>query len=443
MSAPYAENRFVHAAGSARGYLGHAGRWSTTHLPGGRRTLWIALALAAIGLLVWLVRPAEWAPRHGGSFGTGAPIPVGIATAAQGDIRVTLDALGAVTPLATVTVKPEVSGIMQRVDFREGQMVRAGDILVEIDPRPYQAALDQAKGALARDQAQYANALVDLKRYQTLWSQSAVSQQILATQEALVRTDAGTVAADKGAVEAAAVNLAYCKITSPVAGEVGLRQIDVGNYVQTGVTTEIVVVTELQPMSVLFTLPEDDIDAIAERVRAGAKLAVDAYDRSQTTKLASGTLSTLDNEIDPTTGTVKMRALFDNFDNRLFPSQFVNIRLLVNTLHDQTTVPAAAIQHGASGDYVFVVNPDRTVGMHTVRLGPADGDRVDVTRGLVPGDKVVVDGADRLRDGARVLTPGAGGGSRWGEGGRHGGFTHGHHRKHRAGGAWGGGGGSP
>ncbi len=406
MNAPYAENQF-RAGGLARGYLGQARRWSVTHVPGGRRSLWIALAAVLIGLLVWFVGPSEKTRRGAHSFGIDNPIPVGVARVQRGDVRVTLDALGAVTPLATVTIKPEVSGIMQKIDFREGQMVRAGDLLAEIDPRPYQAALDQAKGALARDQAQYANARIDLKRYQTLWAQNAVSQQILATQEALVRTDAGTVEADKGAVEAAAVNLTYCKITSPVTGQVGLRQIDVGNYVQVGVTTEIVVVTELQPMSVLFTLPEDDLAQVTGRIRAGAKLPVTAYDRSQTTRLASGTLSTMDNEIDPTTGTVKLRALFDNSDLRLFPSQFVNVRLLVNTLHGQATVPVAAIQHGAAGDYVFVVKHDQTVGMRNVSLGPADGDMVAVKRGAVPGDEVVVDGADRLRDGARVVIPGS------------------------------------
>lgn len=360
------------------------------------------MGLLLAGLVAWLTRPASH--QRSGSYSTAnGPIPVGIALAQSGDVRVTLDALGTVTPLATVTVKPEVSGILEKIDFKEGQMVRAGDLLAEIDQRPFQAALDQAKGALARDRAQYANAQIDLKRYQMLWSQNAVSQQILATQEALVRTDAGTLQADKAAVEAAAVNLGYCKITSPVAGQVGLRQVDQGNYVQVGVTTELVVVTELQPMSVLFTLPEDDIARVAPRVRAGDSLAVEAYDRSQSVKLADGKLSNVDNEIDPTTGTVKLRALFDNSELKLFPSQFVNVRLLVDLLHNQTTVPVAAIQHGASGDYVFAVNPDSTVSMKSVTLGPTDGEKVDVTRGLVPGDRVVIDGADRLKDGSQVL----------------------------------------
>lgn len=409
MHAPHAEKVSASATGLARARPDQAAGGTKTRLPGKRRLLSIAIGVLVAALaLVWLFSGhSQPGGQESGRWGATGPIPVGVARAGAGDVRVTLDALGTVTPLATVTVKPEVSGILQKIDFKEGQMVRAGDVLAEIDPRPYQAALDQAKGTLARDEAQYANAQIDLKRYQSLWAQNAVSQQTLATQEAQVRTDAGTVEADKGAVEAAAVNLGWCRIVSPVQGQVGLRQVDVGNYVQVGVTTEIVVVTELQPMSVLFTLPEDDIDRVMTRVHAGAKLPADAYDRSKTTKIASGMLSNVDNEIDPTTGMVKLRAIFDNSDLRLFPSQFVNIRLLVNTLHGQTTVPAAAIQHGASGDYVFVVGPDRTVHMQTVSLGPTDGDIVDVTHGIAPGDVVVVDGADRLRDGARVLIPAA------------------------------------
>ena len=404
MTASQAENLTGNPAASARGYPEQAGGRKTRNW--GRRVLLIALAVLAIALLVWLIRPTSHPYGRGSRPDSEGPVPVGVAKAHLGNVRLTLDALGTVTPLATVTVKPEVSGIIQKINFREGQMVRAGDVLAEIDPRPYQAALDQAKGALARDQAQYANARIDLQRYQSLWAKNAISQQILATQEATVRTDAGTVEADKGALEAAAVNLAFCKITSPVSGEVGLRQVDIGNYVQVGVTTEIVVVTQLQPMSVLFTLPEDDIDQVMGRVRAGARLPVDAFDRSQTTKLASGMLSTVDNEIDPTTGTVKLRALFDNSDNRLFPSQFVNIRLLVDTYHGRTTVPGAAVQHGASGNYVFVVRPDDTVRMQSVALGPTDGDSVEVSHGIAPGDEVVVDGADKLRDGSQVVIPG-------------------------------------
>jgi len=368
-----------------------------------RKSLIVAGVFLAI-LLAWLLWPG--AKTHTGSDrnATLQPVPVAVASARSADIHVTLDALGTVTPLATVIVKPQASGILRRIDFKEGQMVRAGDLLAEIDPRPYQAALDQAKGALARDEAQYQNAKADLARYRTLWSQTAISQQTLATQEALVRTDAGNIEADRGAVEGAAVNLGFCRITAPVAGRIGLRQVDIGNYVQVGITTEIVAVTQLEPISVLFTVPEDNLPPLMQRVQSDAEIPVYAYDRAQQTKLATGRLSNMDNQVDPTTGTVKIRALFDNRDGHLFPQQFVNIKILVNTLHSQTAVPVAAIQHGASGDFVFLIRSGGTVTMRSVALGPVDADLVAVTGGLSPGDVVVVDGADRLRDGSHVLT---------------------------------------
>jgi len=408
MHTPYADNVPANGSPLARGRADEAPYATKSRLSAGlKKALWIGSGLLLLGLLVWAIKPSgQIASGMHGHPNAAGPVPVGVAKATLSDIRVTFNALGAVTPLATVTVKPQVSGIMEKIDFKEGQMVHADDLLAEIDPRPYQAAVDQAKGALARDQAQYANAEIDLKRYQQLWSQNAVSQQTLATQEALVRTDAGTVESDKGALEAAVVNLAFCKITSPVTGQVGLRQVDAGNYVQVGVTTEIVVVTQLQPMSVLFTLPEDNIGQVLNRMHSGAKLTADAYDRANITKIAAGTLSTVDNQIDPTTGMVKLRALFDNSNLQLFPSQFVNIRLLVNTLHGQVTVPSAAVQHGASGDYVYVVGPDKRAHMRSVRLGPTDGDIVDVTHGLAAGTTVVVDGADQLSDGTQVTIPG-------------------------------------
>jgi multidrug efflux system membrane fusion protein len=374
---------------------------------GRRRTVLVVLGVLLAVMLVWVLWPGGKTHTRSGIDASLQPVPVGVASARAADIGVTLDALGSVTPLATVIVKPQVSGILQRIAFKEGQMVRAGDLLAEIDPRPYQAVLDQAKGALARDQAQYANAKIDLARYQALWAQKAISQQILATQAALVRTDAGNIEADRGAVEAAAVNVGYCRITSPVSGRIGLRQVDVGNYVQVGVTTEIVAVTQLQPISVLFTVPEDNLPVLTQRVQAGAEIPVDAYDRSQQSKLATGKLSNMDNEVDPTTGTVKIRALFDNADGKLFPQQFVNVKILVNTLRNQTAVPVAAVQHGASGDFVFLVRSGRTVTMRDVVLGPVDGNLVAAKSGLSPGDVVVVDGADRLRDGSRVLTGGS------------------------------------
>lgn len=388
-------------------YAGNAGRWADTHVPGGQKALWIFLGLVLLVLLIWAIRPSTEQSTQT-RFGMGGAMPVGVAKAISGDINITLNALGTVTPLATVTVRPQVSGNIQSINFQEGQMVKAGDVLAVIDPRTYVAALDQAKGTLAKDVAALKNAKIDLARYQSLWAQKAVSQQILATQVATVGQDEGVVVSDKANVESAQINVGYTRITSPVAGRVGLRQVDVGNLVQAGQTNEIVVVTELQPISVLFTVPEDYIDQIMDRVNTGAKLQVQAYDRAQTKLLATGTLATVDNEIDTTTGTVKLRAMFDNPDMSLFPNQFVNTKLLINTLHDQIIVPAAGIQRGAEGSFVFVVGADKTVSMRTVTVGPTDGANVSITKGLKAGETVVVDGADRLRDGSEVTIPALG-----------------------------------
>ncbi len=408
MSDPHAERSpAAIAADTTREYAERARRWSTAHIPGGQRTLWIVLGLLLVVLLVVALRANVSTQSTTSRYGAAGPMPVGVGRVTSGDVNITLDALGTVTPLATVTVHPELTGQLMKIDFQEGQMVKAGDVLAEIDPRPYQAALDQAQGALIRDRSQLVNARVDLKRYQALFAEHAEPQQVLATQAALVVTDEGTVKADEAAIEAAKVNLIYCNIVSPVAGRVGIRQVDVGNLVQSGGASEIVVVTQLQPMSVLFNVPEDSVGDIMGQVGKGATLSVEAYDRAQTTKLATGTLAVVDNEIDPTTGTVKLRAMFDNTHNELFPQQFVNIRLLINTLHNQTTAPVAAIQRGASNSYVYVINRDSTVSMRNVTLGPTDGNKVAIVSGLSPGEKVVVDGADRLRDGAPVLLPGA------------------------------------
>jgi multidrug efflux system membrane fusion protein len=396
---------FNHAQSEAGAFPGRATAWSNTHLPGGAKTLWIGLGLVLLALLIWAVRPGEQTAKNGRGALSAGPMPVGVASAAKGDIAVTLNALGTVTPLATVTIRPQVSGQVLRFAFKEGQMVKAGDLLVQIDPRPFKAAYDQAVGVLERDKATLQNEKVDLQRDQALYAQKAISQQVLATQQALVRSTEATVKSDAAGVEAARINLDYTRITSPVAGRVGLRQVDVGNLVQAGQANGVVVVTELQPISILFSLPEDNIDAVMSRVHAGATLSVEAYDRGQTVKLATGTLATVDNQIDTTTGTVKMRAMFDNADSALFPNQFVNVRLLVNTLHDQTWVPASAIERGAQGSFVYVVQTDKTVAMRTVSLGPQDGDKIAITKGLNPGETVVTDGADRLRDGAEVTIP--------------------------------------
>ena len=385
-------------------------RWAVPHTPLWQRLLWIAIAVLIVLGIVW------WATRGGssvrsGRIGVGGPVPVGVATATRGDVRVTVDGLGSVTPLATVTVHPQVTGYLNRFDVTEGQMVKAGQVLAEIDPRPFQAALDQAKGQMAKDAATLQNAKVDLGRYQALWKQNAISQQTLQTQIATVGTDAGAVQADKAAVETAAINLGFTRIVSPVAGRVGLRQVDPGNLVVSGTSSSIIVVTQLQPISVLFSLPEDGITQVMQRINSGEKLAATAYDRSMTTKLSTGTLSNVDNEVDASTGMVKMRAMFDNPDFALFPNQFVNIRLLLNTQHNQLYVPAAAIQHGAEGSYVYIIDKDGTANMRTVTTGPTDGDKVAITGGLAPGELVVVDGADRLKDGASVVMPGQKGGA--------------------------------
>jgi multidrug efflux system membrane fusion protein len=376
--------------------------WSSRN-PRLSRVVWFAVGLALLALLVWAIYPAKNTGRRG-LINQGAQ-PVGVARAISGDINVTLNALGTVTPLATATVRPQVGGMLVKLNFTEGQMVKAGDTLAQIDPRPYQAALDQVRGQLARDAATLANAKVDLARYQALLAQNAIAQQLVATQAATVRSDEGIVVSDQANVETARINLGYTNIVSPVAGRAGIHLVDIGNIVQAGQSNGIVVVTQLQPMSVLFTIPEDNIGQVMARVGGGAILPVDAYDRSQTVKIASGTLSAVDTVVDPTTGSVKLRALFDNADNKLFPAQFVNVKLLVDTLHNQTVVPVAAIQRGADGSFVFVVTPDKTVTQRTVTTGVQDGNNIQILSGIKAGDTVVVDGADRLRDGADVEIP--------------------------------------
>ena len=292
-------------------------RWTVPHTPAWRRILWIVLGLVLVLVIVWVATRGTTTTRSG-RIGAGGPVPVGVSRVVAGDIRVTVDGLGAVTPLATVTVHPQVTGYLNRFDITEGQMVKAGQLLAEIDPRPFQATLDQTKGQLARDEATLANAKIDLGRYEALWKQNAVSQQVLQTQIAAVGTDTGTVKADQAAVESAAINLGFTRIISPVAGRVGLRQVDPGNLVVNS-STSIIVVTELQPISVLFSLPEDSINQVMQQVNAGQKLAATAYDRSMTTKLSDGTLSNVDNQIDQTTGMVKMRAMFDQSGPQALP----------------------------------------------------------------------------------------------------------------------------
>jgi len=366
------------------------------------RVVWFGLGLALLALLIWAIYPAKNQRR--GIINQGAQ-PVGVARALSGDVNITLNALGTVTPLTTATVRPQVGGMLIKINFTEGQMVKAGDVLAQIDPRPYQAALDQVRGQLARNMATLTNARVDLERYKALQVQNAIAAQQVSSQEALVKSTEGIIISDQANVQTARINLGYTNIVSPVDGRAGIHLVDIGNIVSAGQSNGIVVVTQLDPMSVLFTIPEDNIRTVLERVNSGAVLPVDVYDRSQTNKITSGVLSAVDTVVDPATGSVKLRAMFDNKDRKLFPAQFVNVRLLVNTLPGQTTVPVPAVQRGADGAYVFVVRPDKTVTQRNVKIGIQDGDKMQILSGLQAGDTVVVDGADRLRDGADVEVP--------------------------------------
>ena len=333
---------------------------------------------------------------------------VTVASAEYHDIQIILSGLGTVTPLATVTVKSQISGYLTQVAFTEGQLVHKGDLLAQVDPRPYQVLLDQYEGTLAKDQALLDNARLDLKRYQILARQDSISGQTVDTQAATVRQYEGAVRTDRGLVEAQKLNLVYCRITSPIDGRVGLRQVDIGNYVEASDTTGIAVVTEVAPISVIFVLPEDCVPQLRARMREGAKLPVTAYDRSNTTKIAEGKLSAIDSQFDTSTGTLKLRAIFPNTDDALFPNQFVNARLLLDTVHDAITVPLAAMQNGADGKMVYVVDDGNKVHMRKIQTGVADTERVAVTAGLKAGERVVIDGANRLQDGATVSIAQAG-----------------------------------
>jgi multidrug efflux system membrane fusion protein len=367
------------------------------------RWLWLAgllLALMAAVLLGRNLRRSTSAPHA--SAPTPPPVPVVAAVVQARDVNVTLTGLGTVTPLQTVTVRSRVDGQLMRVAFVEGDLVKKGQLLAEIDPRPFAAQLAQAEGVLARDRALLDNARIDLGRYQDLIGEGAIPRQQLDTQAALVRQYAGNVRADEGQVATARVQVVYTRITAPLAGRVGLRLVDPGNIVHASDTTGIVVITQLQPITVVFTLPEDNVQAVLQKLASGQPLRVDALDREQRQTLSTGTLLTLDNQVDPTTGTVRLKATFPNPDQRLFPNQFVNARLLLE-VHAQTpAVPATAIQRGAQGPYVYVVQADRTVGLRPLSVGVTDGDWVEVQRGLVAGERVVVEGADRLRAGSRV-----------------------------------------
>jgi multidrug efflux system membrane fusion protein len=370
--------------------------------PSGRgRWRWLIylMLLALIGIGVWrFAAPQGSNEKHAGP----EPQTVGAAKIVVGDIDETLTGLGTVTPLATITVQTQISGQLTEVGFREGQMVHKDDFLAQIDPRPYQAALDQAEGTLIHDQGLLDQAESDLARYQKLGKEDSIAQQQVADQQFVVQQDRGTVKEDQAAIETAKLNLVYCHITAPITGRVGLRLVDPGNYVQTSSPTGLVVLAQTEPISVIFVLPEDAIQDVWGEVRSGKTLTVTAYNRADDKLIATGTLESVDNLIDTTTGTIKLRASFPNTDEALFPNQFVNARLLVRTIAGATIAPVAAIQHGAPGTFVFLVKPDGDVAVQKVTTGVANGDRIQIVSGLKADDVVVVDGADRLRDGSKV-----------------------------------------
>jgi multidrug efflux system membrane fusion protein len=381
-------------------------RTDTTKAPVRHKQGWggriaILIVIVATALIGWRVMTSGGS-HPAGRTATTPPQPVGVATVTTGDLDVVQTGLGSVTPLATVTVRTQINGQLQQIPFTEGELVHKGDFLAQIDPRPYQVALEQAQGIFAKDSALLAQAKADNARYQLLQKQDSISRQQAEDQIYLVHQYEGTVITDQAAIDAAKLNLVYCHIVSPVDGRVGIRMVDVGNYVQTSDVNGIVVVTQLQPISVLFTLPEDVVGEVQAQAAKGP-LQVVAYDRTNTKPIATGTLAAIDSQIDPTTGTVKLRAMFPNTDNALFPQQFVNAHLLVETLKNVVVVPQAAVQHGAPGDFVYVVKPDKTVGVQVVKLGVSDGVREQIVDGLKPGAVVVTDGLDRLRDGAPVV----------------------------------------
>ncbi len=402
---------------------------------------WVSAAMVLLGIALvallawWLAHRAKnnaAADAAGGGGGAGGPpggssggphrppSVVALAQVVEGEVPVIRTALGTVTPLATVTVKPQVSGQLVGIDFAEGQHVTQGQLLARIDPRPFQLVIDQTRAALARDEAILANAQVDMQRYATLLKQDSIAQQQVATQQATVRQSAAVVASDRATLGSAQLNLTYSRISAPVSGQVGLRTVDVGNYVSVGQASGIVTLTQTAPIDVAFTLPEDQIPAVQARMRRGAALPVAIFDRARTRPLAQGRLLTLDNQVDVTTGTLKAKARFANADGALIPNQFVNVDLTVDTLTGVALAPGAAFRHGSQGDYAYVVTPDRVAHVRVVKLGPSSGDQVAVLAGLRAGEQVVTEGGDRLTDGAKVMLPGDrphGGGGRRHRGG--------------------------
>jgi multidrug efflux system membrane fusion protein len=373
----------------------------------------VILGVAAVGGAIWYAayRPVDSArsanPKAAAERGARVDpslraIPVLAAPVRKGNLDVYLYALGTVTPLNAVVVRGRVDGQLMRVAFEEGQMVKAGDLLAQIDPRPFEVQLTLATGQLARDQALLENARTDLERYRTLLAQDSISRQQVDTQESLVRQYEAAVQADRGGIDNAKLQLTHARVVAPIGGRVGLRLVDPGNIVRAGDANGIVVITQLQPIGVVFPIPEDALPRVMKRLRARDRIPVDAYDRAQKERLGSGRLLTADNQIDTATGTIKLKAEFPNADGMLFANQFVNVRMPVETRANATLVPTAAIQRGAAGTFVYVVNDDLTVAVTPVQVGPTQGEVTAIDRGVSPGAKVVIDGADRLREGAKV-----------------------------------------
>lgn len=367
--------------------------------------LWLiafaVLAVAGIWLLSkWQAHSAATKPAREGP----PSVPVSVAQAKKGEIPVYLNGLGSVTPFNTVTVRSRIDGQLLRVAFQEGQFVRQGDELAQIDPKPFKVQLDQAEGQLARDQAQLANARLDLQRYTMLVEQGVITRQQFDTQKATVSQFDGVIRADQAAIDNAKLNISYCRITAPLSGRVGLRLADVGNLIHATDPNGLVVITQVQPIAVLFTIPEDSLSQVLKRVRAGEQLSVEASDRSGQNKIADGRVASIDNQIDQTTGTSRLKAVFDNKDNTMFPNQFVNIRLLVEMKKDKILIPTVAIQRGPQGTFVYVVKPDQTVDVRQITVGIIEGTQASIDQGLSDGEQVVVDGVDKLRAGSKVQT---------------------------------------